>query len=414
MLDNLLKIISFIVFIFIDLYVYLRIFYREKLFNRPLINQTPFKKLSINLANAIHSVYELGDLNASSDKTIVMIGGIPTNPIESMTWLAKCLNDIDSSLRIIIFNMPFYESHNPIIRENKYAETNGSSIINGKIFDFSNYKIDSRLSHKNQSKTINLLMNHLNINSAHLVGHDRGAVILENLCINNPEKVISYSRGSQVWDFVDPEWESLAPDILVGPPHKIMSSYHQLRILMFSVLFINKPIHLLSESFKLKAKIAKKGTHLYDQYTHLKYKTQISYKRFAEKFKQSLCQGGMHKEVENRANLKNINIPIMQFQGEDEFARDKKGTLISDQPYFGNYNLFKNEIEDIYPNATDQTSVPIRKEFIIDKGEYKEIKLKSDATFKRFCIIPDSAHFNVIENPTGCANAIYDFIKTSA
>ena len=59
-----------------------------------------------------------------------MIGGIPTNPIESMTWLAKCLNDIDNSLRIIIFNMPFYESHNPIITENKYAETNGSSIIN--------------------------------------------------------------------------------------------------------------------------------------------------------------------------------------------------------------------------------------------------------------------------------------------
>ena len=55
---------------------------------------------------------------------------------------------------------------------------------------------------------------------AHLVGHDRGAVILENLCMNNPEKVISYSRGSQVWDYVDPEWSKLAPEILVGPPHK--------------------------------------------------------------------------------------------------------------------------------------------------------------------------------------------------
>jgi hypothetical protein len=104
----------------------------------------------------------------------------------------------------------------------------------------------------------------------------------------------------------------------------------------------------------------------------------------------------------------------MQFQGEDEFARDKKGTLISDQPYFGKYNLFKNEIEDIYPNAIDQSSVPIIEELITNKGEYKEIKLKIDATFKRFCIIPESAHFNVIENPAGCANAIYDFIKTRA
>lgn len=414
MLDKLLQIITYIAFIFIDLYIYITIFYRERLFNRPLIHKTPFKKLSINLSNSIHSIYELGDLNAKSNKTIVMVGGIPSNPIESMTWLAKCLNDIDRSLRIIIFNMPFYETHNPIIIENSYGETNGKSILTGKVIDYSKFKIDSRLSHNNQSKTINLLMDHLNVNSAHLVGHDRGAVILENLCINNPEKVISYSRGSQVWDFIDPDWESLAPNILVGPPHKIMTVYHQLRILMFSVLFINKPIHLLSETFKLKAKSAKKGTHLYDRYTHLKYKTQISYKKFAEKFKHSLSQGGMHKEVENRIKLKRTSIPIMQFQGEDEFKRDKKGTLISDQPYFGKYNLFINEIEDIYPNAIDQLSVPMRKEFITDKGEYKEIKLKNDATFKRFCIIPESAHFNVIENPKGCASAIYDFIKTRA
>ena len=414
MQDKLLQLIAYIVFIFIDLYIYLTIFFREKLFYTPLVDKTPFKKSLINLSNSVHSIYELGDPNATSNKTIVMIGGIPSDPIESMTWLAKCLYDIDRSLRIIIFNMPFYEKHNPIIRENNYAETNGTSILTGKVIDYSNFKIDSRLSHKNQSRTINLLMNHLNINSAHLVGHDRGAVILENLCINNPEKVISYSRGSQVWDFIDPKWESLAPDILVGPPHQIMSVYHQFRILMFSILFINKPIHLLSETFKLKAKSAKKGTHLYDRYTHLKYKTQISYKKYAEKFKHSLSQGGIHKEIKNRDKLKRTTIPIMQFQGEDEFARDKKGTLISDQPYFGKYNLFKNEIEDIYPNAIDQSSVSLIKEFITDKGEYKEITLKNDATFKRFCIIPDSAHFNVIENPTGCANAIYDFIKTRA
>jgi len=38
------------------------------------------------------------------------------------------------------------------------------------------------------------------------------------------------------------------------------------------------------------------------------------------------------------------------------------------------------------------------------------IKTKADSSFSRFCLIPKSAHFNVIENPESCANAIYDFI----
>ena len=66
----------------------------------------------------------------------------------------------------------------------------------------------------------------------------------------------------------------------------------------------------------------------------------------------------------------------MQFQGEDEFKRASNGSLISDQPYFGKYNLFRNEIEDIYPSAEDQSSVPLKKEYISDMGLYKEIQLK--------------------------------------
>ena len=147
--------------------------------------------------------------------------------------------------------------------------------------------------------------------TAVLFGDGAGAVILENLCINNPEKVISYSRGSQVWDYVDPEWSKLTPEILVGPPHKLMSIYFQLRLLLFSVLIINKPIQLLSENFINKAKAAQKGTHLYDRYTHLKFKSQISYKKYYYKFQQSLMQGGMYDEVDNRKHLKQTNLSLI-------------------------------------------------------------------------------------------------------
>ena len=174
---------------------------------------------------------------------------------------------------------------------------------------------------------------------------------------------------------------------------------------------MNKPIQLLSENFIYKAKNAKKGTHLYDRYTHLKFKSQISYKKYYYKFQQSLMQGGMFDEVDNRKYLKHTNIPIMQFQGEDEFKLAPNGCRISDQPYFGKYNLFRNEIEDIYPNATHQSEVPIKNEFITSKELYKEIKIKDGATFSKFYLIPNSAHFNVIENPESCAAAVYNFIN---
>jgi pimeloyl-ACP methyl ester carboxylesterase len=410
-LDRLLSVFTHFVFIFIDIYIHLRITVRESIVSKPLINTIKFKKYFVLLDDAKHFVFELGDEKAAPNKTLVMIGGIPTHPMESMTWFADCLNQIDPSLRIIIFNMPYYEHHHSVEHSNYFAQSNGESLRTHKEINYSNRKIDPKFSHKNQSKTINSLMDKMKLDQAHLVGHDRGAVILENLCINNPEKVISYSRASQVWDYVDPNWSKLAPEILVGPPHKLMSIYFQLRLLLFSVLIMNKPIQLLSENFVSKARNAKKGSHLYDRYTHLKFKSQISYKEYYCKFQQSLMQGGMYDEVENRKHLKQTNIPIMQFQGEDEFKLAPNGCRISDQPYFGKYNLFRNEIEDIYPDATHQSEVPIKNEFITSKELYKEIKIKDGATFSKFYLIPNSAHFNVIENPESCAAAVYNFIN---
>ena len=92
-----------------------------------------------------------------------------------------------------------------------------------------------------------------------------------------------------------------------------------------------------------------------------------------KKFKHSLIQGGVYSEVKNRANLRERLFPIMQFQGEDEFKYNKSGTLISDHPYFGIYNLFRNEIEDVYPgcvghlNLKISKSICFRKKFIIKK-----------------------------------------------
>ena len=409
---SIFKLICRFLFLFIDVYINLKIFFREYFFYTPYIDNIDFKKSSLNIEGQNHHVYQIGDLSASDENTIIMMGGIPTDPLESMTWLADELNKINSSLRIIIFNMPYYESHFDIMATEKTAKSQGKNLITNKPIDFSKLKVDSKFSHENQGIKVNQFLDTLNIRACHFVGHDRGAVILEYFAINYPNKVLTYSRGSQVWNYIEPEWESLAPKICVGPPHKIMSVYEQIRLLLFSVIHLKKPLDLLSDTFDMFGRKSVRGSSLYDRYTHVKYKSQITYKSYYSKFKQSLVQGGIHSEVINRQKLNSTNFPIMQFQGEDEFKYNKSGTLISDQPYFGIYNLFRNEIEDIYPGCVGQDSDKYQSQYVTDKGEYKEIKIKDGARFSNFYLIPNAAHFNVIENPRACALAIEDFIMS--
>ena len=132
-------------------------------------------------------------------------------------------------------------------------------------------------------------------------------------------------------------------------------------------------------------------------------------KNFLNKVKQTMLQTDSSLEIENRKNLPK-DIKIMQFQGEDEFRLNSKNKLISDQPYFGKYNLFRNEIEDIYPECSHQVKSKLQSKYIDCKNEYKKISLLPSARMSFFALIPDSAHFNVIENPKGCASAVYDFI----
>ena len=77
----------------------------------------------------------------------------------------------------------------------------------------------------------------------------------------------------------------------------------------------------------------------------------------------------------------------------------------------GDERLFKNEIEDIYPNCEYQVPNKIQNQFIDSKNGYKKVTLLPSARMSFFALIPDSAHFNVIENPKGCASAVNDFIS---
>ena len=55
-------------------------------------------------------------------------------------------------------------------------------------------------------------------------------------------------------------------------------------------------------------------------------------------------------------------------------------------------------------------SIDKENHFVWEIGNKDAVKVGSK--FSRFCLIPESAHFNVIENPKSCANAVYDFINS--
>ena len=140
MFDRILSIVTHFVFVFIDIYVHLCIFFRKTSLNKKL----NFREYFVSIDNENHAVCEIGDQDATSDKTLLLIGGIPTNPIESMSWLAEQLHKIDSALRIIIFNMPYYDEHFSIEYSQEFAISNGESLLTQKEIDFSNHKIDPK------------------------------------------------------------------------------------------------------------------------------------------------------------------------------------------------------------------------------------------------------------------------------
>ena len=386
----------------------------EKLFKKQSndlnIKGIHLKKRFIHIDGYQHLITECGNTEASEENTIVMMGGIPTDPSESLYWMAAELCRKDKDLHVLILHLPYYEEYSKInLDKNLYAKFNALKLPFDREINLKEINIDPKFSHENQAQITLKIFKKLKLKKAHFVGHDRGVIVFENLLISNQEIFLSLSRGSQVWDYYKDEWSKLAPKICVGPPHRYMAYPYQLRLLFFLITFIKLPFGITEIASHLRG--SKKGSEEYDRVTHLIYKANNPTRKYLLKVQQTFMQTDSKMEVLNRKKLKNIDVKIMQFQGEDEFKYGKNRKLISDQPYFGIYNLFKNEVEDLFPGCVGQDLNKKVSNLIEEKKNYRKLKLLPSAKLESFALIPKSSHFNVIENPKGCANAVYDFIK---
>ena len=386
----------------------------EKLFKKQSndlnIKGIHLKKRFIHIDGYQHLITECGNTEASEENTIVMMGGIPTDPSESLYWMAAELCRKDKDLHVLILHLPYYEEYSKInLDKNLYAKFNALKLPFDREINLKEINIDPKFSHENQAQITLKIFKKLKLKKAHFVGHDRGVIVFENLLISNREIFLSLSRGSQVWDYYKDEWSKLAPKICVGPPHRYMAYPYQLRLLFFLITFIKLPFGITEIASHLRG--SKKGSEEYDRVTHLIYKANNPTRKYLLKVQQTFMQTDSKMEVLNRKKLKNIDVKMMQFQGEDEFKYGKNRKLISDQPYFGIYNLFKNEVEDLFPGCVGQDLNKKVSNLIEEKKDYRKLKLLPSAKLESFALIPKSSHFNVIENPKGCANAVYDFIK---
>ena len=386
----------------------------EKLFKKQSndlnIKGIHLKKRFIHIDGYQHLITECGNTEASEENTIVMMGGIPTDPSESLYWMASELCRKDKDLHVLILHLPYYEEYSKInLDKNLYAKFNALKLPFDREINLKEINIDPKFSHENQAQITLKIFKKLKLKKAHFVGHDRGVIVFENLLISNQEIFLSLSRGSQVWDYYKDEWSKLAPKICVGPPHRYMAYPYQLRLLFFLITFIKLPFGITEIASHLRG--SKKGSEEYDRVTHLIYKANNPTRKYLLKIQQTFMQTDSKMEVLNRKKLKNIDVKMMQFQGEDEFKYGKNRKLISDQPYFGIYNLFKNEVEDLFPGCVGQDLNKKVSNLIEERRDYRKLKLLPSAKLESFALIPKSSHFNVIENPKGCANAVYDFIK---
>lgn len=366
----------------------------------------------LTLGSYQHRYTECGYSDAPPAKTIVMMGGVPTDASETFYWFVAALTRKDSGLRCIIIHPPYTEAYSVIETGSQKSRHNALALPFNLVVDLHKISIDTRFDHRNQAIVAYDIFSALGLKQAHFVGHDRGAVIFDYLISEHPDAALSYSRCAQLWDTYDTEWGDLAPSLIVGSPHRQMALPWQGRLLFFLVTVLQRPIQILSPGFIREGKRAKPGSCAYDRWTHLRYGLLTVTDDTLAKMRQTFMQTDSQDEVKAREPLKFTNVPIMQLQGKDEFAVNSSGVPVSDQPYFGRYNLFPNDVEDMYPGAVTQSRESRQEHLIESKDSYRLLKLKPSARFSRFALIPNAAHFLIVENPSACADALYAFVDS--
>ena len=444
----------------------------KKIYSLPQTNGINFAVKYIEIEGHKHRVSLAGNKKGTP---VILMMGVFEDSLADARWLVSnmVINDKESKFYFITVTVPFLEEYTVIKKHPTMTAKYDGFIPPSKIIKMrGKVKIDPRFDLENCAHTLKKIISvGLKIKRAHFVGHDRGCIIMDNMLAQYPEMAISYSRGSQGWTNFKEEWTKLTEEgIFLGPPHRIMATKAFPKLLK-SAIMGGAPFGFIAPSFSKEAAIAKKGTEISDRWEAIQgmpNQSDYFFKLTRQIFRQTdfLDEGRRRSDRSRGFCILDTDFPMMQFQGSDEmllaekipgakkmpFYRKIMGLIgfgkvrgifrlfrlrfptyifadlpgdfgiisnhTGDQPYWGIWNFWPNEIEDLLPGGKfqdrdDPTWKKNWKKFVKtnSSNKYSTIKTKKGARFSRFVIIKNALHWTHIERPENVAAACFDFIK---
>lgn len=425
-------------------------------YNIPAVESTEFEIDYIMVNGHPHRVAYAGD---QGGVPVVLMAGIFEDDLSVFRWMINEMRKHPTGLKLryIMLTIPFFEEYAiPTYASSPefgltYAKYDGYNPFTKEVVKLKGIvPVDPRYDHQNQAKTVySILRGGLNIEKAHFIGHDRGAVILDYLLGEFPNLALSYSRGSQGWTQFDPSWKKLVEEgVFVGPPHNVFRTECAAALLR-GMLNCSIPMWApASPAWVKQAAIANPVTEIgqrWATYIGMQERPRDYFRRTREMFRQSdfAYEAARRADPENANSILKSKFPLQQFQSADELkdAADIPGAElvdagtrtykfadipgnyghvcnhVGDQPWFGKYNLFEGEVINLQPETRFQApNDPIWQEnfarYVTEcrEGQYMTLQTKPGARMNRFALIPNCGHWSQIENPSGCAAAIIDFI----
>ena len=166
-LENIFKFFAFLYSFIAGLIISLTVYLREKHIIKDLksidIDGIKFKKKTVLIEGYEHQYTLCGSLSAKSNETLIMMGGIPSDPSESMFWMAAEIIKMNSSFKILILHLPFYENYSKIELKDDTAKFNTLNLPFNRESSNENVKVDPKFSHYNQSKVVEKILKKLEI-----------------------------------------------------------------------------------------------------------------------------------------------------------------------------------------------------------------------------------------------------------
>ena len=367
--------------------------------------------------------YLLGG-NFKSTHKIVLLGGFPLSALESMKWLAHNINHLDRfKYAFYILSFPFLNPEikinfsNPPNFEYQMACNDGIDFKTEKNLKMNQLPVDPRFNLRNMSTIIYSVLDNLNINQAHFIGHGLGCSVLDYLLGQFPHLALNYCRGSHFWDLTSSQIKDINKNnkhlsSIIGYPTAYLTIPNQIPQVINPKCWCS-PTFWGQDSPQDQNNLVSISQQKRRQFITRDWDINVVKNHYNRKqIAQVFQQWNLREETKHRQQyLMKTKIPILQYEGQDQYSvKDNQGLFSGTFPHSGPNDLFKSDLTE----NSEITGKHIGINFKMSQNNsqsYQTVELINTSRLSKMVFIPKSSNLTILENPQACAQAINDFIK---